>query len=339
MASYMKHCILISLLLITGMLEAQIIFGSVFDNHSKTPLDGATVYLDGTNIGTITNPEGQFHLDISDAPNALIVIRFIGYKTRTFRAQELKTLKDIYLDENPNRLDEVLVEADTWSRAKKLNIFKSEFLGKTKASKYCKIKNEDDIYLKYTPSTQTLVAYADVPIMVENKYLGYTVEYNMVDFEVTFNLTMQGLRYTHKVYSAGTSFFRELHKNPKKKHLENRRNTYHGSLIHFMRALKDQELTENKFVIYYKSFPAPPYKYFKHTPLETTVHIEMTSDNLSVLYDQAYQSSLEYNNGNKSFHIDHNGNHSPPNAILVGGDFGVKRFSNMLPLNYSPEQQ
>lgn len=333
----MKTYTLLFLLLISGPLYTQVISGNVFDELSKAPLDGATVYLDGTNIGTITNLDGQFLLDISDAPNASIVVQHIGFSSQVFTAQQFTNPLNIYLQENPNLLKEVIVEADPWSRSKKMRIFKSEFLGKTLASQKCRILNEDDIKLQYIPSIETLVAYTDKPIIIKNDYLGYTVEYSMHDFEVSFSSGTSGLQFPVKVYHAGTSYFKELRRKTKNKHLKNRNTTYKGSLIHFMRSLKNKTLTEEKFTIYYERFPAPPYRYFNITPTsDNGAEVEMRVAKLSVLYNQAYQSTLNHHNGNTKIYIDFNGNHSPPDGLLVGGDFGLKRISNMLPLNFKP---
>jgi hypothetical protein len=48
------------------------------------------------------------------------------------------------------------------------------------------------------------------------------------------------------------------------------------------------------------------------------------------------QSLMKYKNNSNVFYIDKNGNHSPPNSLLFGGNFGFKRISNMLPLDYTP---
>ena len=42
---------------------AQIIKGTVFDKITNESLEGASVYLDGTTIGVITNSEGKFEIE------------------------------------------------------------------------------------------------------------------------------------------------------------------------------------------------------------------------------------------------------------------------------------
>lgn len=54
--------------------------GTVTDAATGDPLPAASVHIDGTYRGTITNDEGQFALDIEALP-ATLVARFIGYET------------------------------------------------------------------------------------------------------------------------------------------------------------------------------------------------------------------------------------------------------------------
>jgi len=328
--------ILSILLIITCISHAQVISGTVYDNNSKAALESASVYVDGTTIGTVTDSNGQYTLELETAINAPIVVSFIGYETKYFKISELITQKDIYLEESPNQLNEILIEADHWRRQRKLGIFKSEFLGKTGASTHCKIVNENDISLIYKPSTNTLIAFSEKPLIIKNRYLGYTIQYNLIDFEIEFKTNAQGLRYTEKVFSSGTSFFSELYKKPKKKNSLNREKSFHGSRIHFMRALYQKRLSENNFSIYYKRLPIHPYKYFKFNSESELIKIEMMVDRLTVVFNNFHQSSLQFTAKSNSFYIDQNGNHSPPNGLVFGGEFGLKRVSNMLPLNYKP---
>ncbi len=220
---------------------------------------------------------------------------------------------------------------------KKLRLFKSEFLGYAPNAKKCKISNEKDIILVYNSALNTLTAYSDKPIIIKNYYLGYEIRYNLVDFEIIFITPPSGFRMTEKVYYAGTSFFTELKKKTRTKTINNREKEYDGSLIHFMRSLSTKQLTENKFAIYFESFPTNPYRYFNITKENNQTRIEMTTNKLSILYNMFDQSSIQpFTEDIAVFYVDKTGNHSPPNSLLFGGVFGQKRMMNMLPLDYNP---
>ena len=51
--------------------------GSVFDAVDSSPIIGATVMIEGTSIGTVTDFDGNFIID--NAPdNGIIVFSYIG---------------------------------------------------------------------------------------------------------------------------------------------------------------------------------------------------------------------------------------------------------------------
>ncbi len=330
----MKKITFLALFFLCFSLNSQTIDAYIFDKNTSEPLFGTTIYIDGTTIGTTTNSEGYFELDLKNSKNSNLIISFLGYQTQVFEVNSSQFPKNIYLEESESQLDEVIVEPDNWSRERKLRIFKSEFLGKTEASKYCKIINEKDITLIYKASSNTLIAYSEKPIIIKNKYLGYQINYNLMDFEIKFNYDTMGLLHTHKVYYVGTSYFTELHKKTKKKVLKNRANEYYGSLLHFMRSLANKRLSENKFRIFDKSFQIPTYKYFDITREDNQTQVTLLKKKLNILYDQFDQSSIQLQNDNTKFLIDEFGNYSPPNNLIFGGNLGKKRVSNMLPLNF-----
>ncbi|MBN1183894.1 MAG: SusC/RagA family TonB-linked outer membrane protein, partial [Bacteroidales bacterium] len=83
------------------------ITGTVFDANSKTTLPGVNVLIKGTNIGTITNMDGKFFIEV-EASNAVLVFSFMGYQS--VEAQiEGKTELDIYLKEETKAIDEIVV--------------------------------------------------------------------------------------------------------------------------------------------------------------------------------------------------------------------------------------
>lgn len=56
--------------------------GEILDSETKKPLVFATLTLEGTNVSTITNTEGEFALKLpADVGDKNLVISFLGYKT------------------------------------------------------------------------------------------------------------------------------------------------------------------------------------------------------------------------------------------------------------------
>lgn len=79
--------------------------GTVYDNSG--PVIGASVFVKGTNNGTITDLDGQFSLIVE--PDAILVISYIGYTSQEVVANN-KPIK-ILLEEDSNVLNEVVVTA------------------------------------------------------------------------------------------------------------------------------------------------------------------------------------------------------------------------------------
>jgi len=57
------------------------ISGKVFDEVTKQPLAGASVFVKNTTVGTSTNAQGEFNLSLSQK-TGLITISFVGYETK-----------------------------------------------------------------------------------------------------------------------------------------------------------------------------------------------------------------------------------------------------------------
>ena len=81
--------------------------GSVFDAVDSSPIIGATVMIEGTSIGTVTDFDGNFIID--NAPdNGIIVFSYIGYKKQIHKVVANKVYK-IALQSDIELLDEVVV--------------------------------------------------------------------------------------------------------------------------------------------------------------------------------------------------------------------------------------
>ncbi|GGK35489.1 TonB-dependent receptor [Yeosuana aromativorans] len=87
------------------------ICGRLVSSTDNAPLFGASVVINNSTKGTVTNEEGGFQLD-NVALNETIVISFLGYETQAFAAKELwegNGCKTIVLSEKNEALNEVLI--------------------------------------------------------------------------------------------------------------------------------------------------------------------------------------------------------------------------------------
>ena len=81
------------------------ITGVVTDSNGETII-GANIIIKGTNIGTTTNIDGKFFLEVS--PNDLLVVSYLGYESQTISFSN-KTNFTIKLSEDQLAFDEVIV--------------------------------------------------------------------------------------------------------------------------------------------------------------------------------------------------------------------------------------
>ena len=87
--------------------QKKIITGIIVDN-TGLPVIGANVVLkDNPGVGTITNIDGKFTLEVP--VGAILLVSYIGYLDQTIQVTDSKSSYDIALHEDTQKLDEVVV--------------------------------------------------------------------------------------------------------------------------------------------------------------------------------------------------------------------------------------
>jgi hypothetical protein len=239
----------------------------------------------------------------------------------------------VYLRPNEIQLDEAVLFPDTWSRKKKLRIFKKEFLGTTKSGSQCEILNEEVIRLYYNLKENKLFGYAEKPIHVSNSYLGYKIKYNLINFEVSFATSSNSTPMVKEVYSEGTLFFLDLTISDKTtRYLKRRDKVYFGSKAHFMRSLANNRLRKEKYRIFESGVEIDSISPFTIKPNHDLTLVTCNRERLTVLFNNIHQSPFHYIN---EFYIDGYGNYAPARNIIFGGEMGKQRTGNLLPLDYN----
>lgn len=105
----MKKQLLFILLLFSSTISlwAVKVEGVVFD-EKKEPIIGATIIVKETKVGTITDINGKFKIEVEDISKSSLVISYLGYKKK-FLPLEGKTMLTIFMEPDNNILDEVVV--------------------------------------------------------------------------------------------------------------------------------------------------------------------------------------------------------------------------------------
>lgn len=105
---FFTRVIVVSLMLFATLTAfSQSINGTVLDQDND-PVIGASVVVQGTTIGTITDIDGLFELD-QVSQGSVVEISYIGYRTQTFTVDQDNTDFSIVMSEDVNQLDEVVI--------------------------------------------------------------------------------------------------------------------------------------------------------------------------------------------------------------------------------------
>ena len=314
---------------------AQTLLGKVVDAQTKEPLEMASVYFDNTTLGTVTNEEGEFSINYTDAVQSTLVISILGYEKTYISDYRSKNNITVALKESVNELDEVYLEYDDGlTRRQKLKLFRDNFLGTSKFGKSCKILNEDAIFLKYDKDDKTLTASSSKSLTIINNSLGYTITYDIVDFDIAFRYANpEKNEFAIKsVTFYGTMFFEELDVKRRKRINKNREIAYEFSVLHFMRALYNKNFKEKGFVFSDGGFKISPYKHLSLSDADEKGLVTARLTKRMGIHYKGISSSI-YPLA-EEFKIDRYGNHQPVKSVLFAGAMGTQRVGDALPLDF-----
>ena len=224
----------------------QQIRGIVLDKETFAPIDYASVFFDGTFVGTTTDMNGGFELDVSKYKSRSLSISAVGYHPVSISEFLPGEVLQVELIPRVFELEEVVVSTKSLVRKRRacMRIFKNEFIGLTTNSRKCYILNEEDITFNYGSDQDTLRAYASNPIHIRNLSLGYDISYHLDRFEY-YRRTQTTL------YTGSIVFNQDLAEDEESMQRYERRRAYAftGSSKHFFRSLWANSLESDGFVL------------------------------------------------------------------------------------------
>ena len=84
--------------------------GLVINSKSKTPLIFASITVNGTNISTVSNSQGEFTLKVlKDQANHQITVSYVGYTSKVLNLSDLNNDSTIRLETYIEELDEIKI--------------------------------------------------------------------------------------------------------------------------------------------------------------------------------------------------------------------------------------
>jgi hypothetical protein len=232
-----------------GAIAQQFIRGKVLGAPDKQALAAASVFLSNTSTGVVSKADGSFVLGPVGNGRYDLVVSLLGYETAK---QEIMVGVNgvvaeiiVLLQPKATVLQEVIVQSydkDGWKEWG--DFFLENLIGKTPNADQCKLRNTDAVKIKYSKTARILRAFAEEPLVIENQALGYTLQYELSQFEYNFKT---GVFY----YQGYPLFVPMVATKPaqQRRWERNRQEAYEGSLMHFLRAVFRNKIAEEGFQV------------------------------------------------------------------------------------------
>jgi len=259
------------------------IVGTVYDEQTKQPIQFASVYIDGSTNGTMSDAAGNFHLEKIQFPCTLVVSH-LSYNSKSIYLKErIDSPLNLLMRSREIKIQEVNI-TDKNLRDRNLGSFRKEFLGEDVWGQNATIENEDvihftkdyqkeqsKIYNKILPNfiklegdslvwsaDSTLVTYkiasnlkanSGKPLKINLPLLGYTCYYDIVEFVWQYQTGLNA----DVCFNLGYSYFQEQPYGTKRDSIriqKNRVKNYYNSAQHFRKSLFEKQLAQNGYKVY-----------------------------------------------------------------------------------------
>jgi hypothetical protein len=356
MVKYLS-CLLAFLFSLSVHAQVFQVSGKVTDKQTGQALSGASVVCQHTTIGTTTNAEGMFTLNLPQGGYDL-AITYSGFETQSLRinsqTENIRSLS-VEMKQKEKSMEEVAITVsnevkDGWEKYG--SFFREQFLGQTSNGARCTIENPDVLKFYYNKKKKRLKVTAKEEIRVRNQGLGYMVRYQLDSFvhEYASGVTQ----------STGFPFFEKLNGTPEEETewAINREKAYYGSMLHFMRCYYDSTLGENGYKIERLDpktdkprLLGDPYDSGIFAMDETREADIRLPGKLRIVYnqekpEQAYLSlnklapnttiQISIVEFPEVFTIEENGYYYDQREILALGYWGWEKVGEFLPYDYEP---
>lgn len=331
--------------------------GRVIDGVTREPLHFVNVFIVNTTRGAATDENGVFSIVNVPEGSYELAASMVGY---TFHTQPISLEKngpynfDIALFQEPIQGEEIRVEAKfphVWKT--NLKRFEHAFFGQSRFARQCHIKNSEMLDFEMNQENGILQASAADPLHIENRALGYNIQFYLDDFFSKGNLVSFVYKSVYKPLPSSDSDEMATWER-------NRAITYWGSMRHFFASLYENRLREEGFIMYFDEVPMqrPADRYLKTVPADSLVEINESSSLrilkkfdgfLRVVYTKE-KTEPEFGVENQSdvqtswLELDpemdavynYLGHLENPMALRKHGYWAWERFAEELPLDYLP---
>lgn len=356
----MQKLRILILLAVTGLsnsVNAQfLVTGTVLDSASREPLAAASVFCQNTTLGTATNKQGEFSLNLKSGGYDLI-FSYTGYQTQTIRVSENNKLEVLMIKEEKSMGEVVLRNTFevTDGLTKYGEFFLSHFIGATPNAARCTLLNPEVLKFYFYKKSNRLKVLATEPVKISNSALGYNLHYQLDSFVYYYNSNSSIYR--------GYCLYSEMEGSDSLKTVwaKARKNVYMGSKLHFMRSYYDSTITEEGWIIDLldekndRKFNkvTDPYDTLYYGALDSTLQIEIWYPRkLSITYTlkkpepeylkqmklpKNVQYLISYIDLKDGIAIMENGYYYDQKDWVNQGYWSWKNLADQLPYDYSPD--
>jgi hypothetical protein len=230
---------------IAGFAQLGVITGKVSRLDTKTPLPKVSVFLSNSSFGTTSADDGTFTLSGIKPGQYDLIATSVGFEdfNQTVLVGKDPIKVNIELLPKVTQLREVVISTNAdWK--KNYALFEKEFVGTSLNAKKCKVINPHAVNLVYHARKQTLEAWTDDFLVIENKALGYRVKFllkNFSDDKLNGLLSWEGQVLFEQLPGPAQQI-----EEWKKK----REDCYYGSPQHFFRSLYAGKMEQEGFIAY-----------------------------------------------------------------------------------------
>jgi len=223
------------------------ISGQIRDAATGNILPNANVFLANTTLGAVTDAEGRYVIRNVPVGTYELVASLLGYEIQktSIRITTDSTVMHLRLKATTLEMSpiEVLATPDREWR-KNMQKFESLFWGNGYKADECKILNPEVLDFKIEKESDCFIVVASRPLRLENLRLGYRAEFIVQEFR--YYLNQQEIKF------AFIPRFEEMtpaDPAEAQKWKANRRETYLGSLRHFLVSVISGRLTPEGYEV------------------------------------------------------------------------------------------
>lgn len=362
--------LLIFIFLFPFQLFCQTLSGTITDSKTNEPIEFATVYINGTTKGTISDKNGNFNLNKFTIP-CQVVVSHISYIPIIFPLDDTLNLNlGIQLNPRIIELQQVSVKEQNL-RKENIKHFYDEFFGTDVWGRNARLENEDDLIFKteyfdenapgeeLIGKQKSFIVESAAPLKIDLPLLGYNLQFDLIIFSKIYNSEFKD----YEIHILGYYFYQSYERNSRikaNKYKRNRLDVFYNSPQHFCRSLYDKQLHKNGYLV---------FEFLKNDDPEVPwIRKEFKLDSCLIYNgDEAIVAGLKNRNFFVNYYYDQRGfpinvknrnagsrkiseiyflhdeciirkdGSRPGESITFGGSFGIKRVGAELPNDYYPE--